>query len=53
MLIKVICVLSVLLNVILFLIVGWFATKVDDKASKVGFAIMEIAYLLSIVGVLF
>ena len=53
MLIKVVCVLSVLLNVILFLIVGWFASKVSAKASKVGFAIMEVAYLLSIVGVLF
>lgn len=43
-------VIATVLDVALLLIIVWFGAKVKDTPSKVGFGLMELAYVLSILG---
>lgn len=42
-------VLLIIANVLLLLCVAWFARGKRDKASKIGFGIMEVVYVANIV----
>ena len=46
--IKVLMIIAIILDFCLLTVTVWFGSKAEDKASKVGFSLMELSYVLSI-----
>ena len=40
--------IAIVMDIVLLVITVFFGSKVEDKASRIGFSLMELAYFLSI-----